>query len=117
MKHLIFLSPWSNPWSNLNCFIRFFHLGLENEISYIRDGHENKNAIKYNLPIPFDVSQVVFTWQNLLGPFHLQRSEVMYARNDAGYLLLIIINYNYIVLLVINLYLLVDYLLIFYYQP
>eukprot|EP00794_Sanderia_malayensis_P011279 gene11279-12459_t len=52
-------------------------IGIESEISYIRAGNENRNAIKYNLPIPHDVHQVVFTWQNFLGGFHLQESELV----------------------------------------
>ena len=53
----------------------FFPLGLESEISYIRDGKSNTNAINYDLPVPFDVNKIVFTWQNFLGPFHLRQSE------------------------------------------
>ena len=57
-------------------YLFYSYQGIESEISYIRDGKENTNAINYNLPIPFDVDKVVFTWQNFLGPFHLRQSEV-----------------------------------------
>jgi len=56
-------------------------IGLDGEISYIRDGKENRNAINYALPIPYDVNKVVFTWQNSFGPFQLRQSELVLSKS------------------------------------
>lgn len=45
------------------CF--FFVAGLGAELYYIRDGVLNQYALKFNVPIPANVSDLNFTWRSL----------------------------------------------------
>ncbi|XP_070509292.1 tyrosine-protein kinase Dnt-like [Chironomus tepperi] len=42
-------------------------LGLSAEMYYVRDGHINKYALQFTVPVAANINDIVFTWQSLAG--------------------------------------------------
>lgn len=52
-------------------------LGIESEVFYVRAGIVNDYALSFNLPVPTDIVDIYFNWQNLRRSMSDKSSELM----------------------------------------
>lgn len=84
-------SSWSHLWllfgliaassGNFNLFMNKNEtkrlLGIEGEVFYVRAGIVNDGALSFNMPVPTDIVDVFFNWQNLRRSIPDQSPETM----------------------------------------